>query len=134
MAPTPLDRPKIIKKRTNRFIRHQSDLYKRLHMSWRRPKGIDNTQRRRFKGTQRMPRIGYGSAQKTKYRNPDGFYPFVVTNTRDLEMLLMHNRKYSAVIAHNLSIRKRKKIVTRAAQLNVKVANAGARLSKQEHE
>lgn len=35
-------------------------------------------------------------------------------------MLLMHNRKYAAEIAHNVSVRKRKDIVARALQLNVR--------------
>ena len=46
----------------------------------------------------------------------------------------MHNRKYAAVIAHNLSSRKRIKIVERARQLNVKVVNKAARTTKEENE
>ena len=29
-----------------------------------------------------------------------GFYKFVVHNSKELELLLMHNRKYAAEIAH----------------------------------
>merc|ERR550514_1136303 len=134
MAPTPLTRPKKIKKHPNAFIRHQSDRFMRMAPSWRRPKGIDSSQRRRFKGTAKMPRIGYGTAQKTKFRRPDGFLDFKVTCPGDLELLLMHNRKYAATLAANLSIRTREAIVERADQLNVKVTNGYARLRTEEAE
>jgi large subunit ribosomal protein L32e len=44
-------------------------------------------------------------------------------------MLLMHNDKFAAVIAHNLNAKKRKEIVERAAQIGVKVMNRAARLT-----
>jgi len=46
----------------------------------------------------------------------------------------MHNRTYAAEIAHNVSVRKRKEIVARALQLNVKVLNGKARVSTEESE
>merc|ERR1712142_1160197 len=69
----PLYKPKILKKRNKKFIRHQSDRYKKLKPNWRKPKGIDNRVRRRFKGQYLMPNIGYGSTKKTKHMLPDGF-------------------------------------------------------------
>mmetsp|Transcript_19565 Transcript_19565/g.45748 ORF Transcript_19565/g.45748 Transcript_19565/m.45748 type:complete len:88 (-) Transcript_19565:37-300(-) len=41
-GPTPLVKRNIIKKRTKKFIRHQSDRFDRVSESWRRPKGIDS--------------------------------------------------------------------------------------------
>jgi large subunit ribosomal protein L32e len=79
-----------------------------------------------------MPKIGYGSAKKTRHILPNGFRKFVISNVRELDLLLMHNRTYAAEIAHNVSSKKRVALLERAAQLNVKVINAGARLRSQE--
>lgn len=58
---TPLPKPNIVKKRTKKFARHQSDQFIRIRdSSWRKPKGIDSRVRRRFKGTLPHPKIGYG--------------------------------------------------------------------------
>merc|ERR1711976_504886 len=89
MVIRPLNKTKIFKKRTKKFIRHQSDRYVKLRTSWRKPKGIDNRVRMRFKGQYLMPNIGFGSAKKTKHVCPDGFKKFLVHNVRELEVLLM---------------------------------------------
>jgi large subunit ribosomal protein L32e len=131
---TSLNRTKIIKKRRNKFTRHQSDRYVSVKEAWRKPKGIDNRVRRRFKGQIEMPKIGYGSNKKTKFLNPDGFKSFLVKNVKELELLLMHNRSFSALVAKNVSSKKRIAICERAKQLDIKVINANARVKTQENE
>merc|ERR1712189_102402 len=108
---------KIVKKRTKRFIRHQSDRYVKVQASWRKPKGIDNRVRRRFKGQYLMPSIGYGSNKKTRHICPDGYKKFLVHNVRELEV--MQNKTFAAEIAHDVSSKKRKTIVERAQQLSI---------------
>lgn len=171
MTIRPAYRPKIVKKRTKRFIRHQSDRYGKLAVSiwnlfilefvrrsssalcfsttcyilltllfflfqpnWRKPKGIDNRVRRRFKGQYLMPNIGYGSNKRTRHMLPNGFKKFLVHNVKELEVLLMQNRVYCGEIAHNVSSKKRKEIVERAKQLSIRLTNPNGRLRSQENE
>jgi len=132
---TPLAKRSIVKKRTKVFVRHNSERFFKLRrVTWRKPHGIDSVVRRRMKSNAPMPTIGFGSAKKTRHLLPSGFMKFRVANPRDLELLLMHNRRYAAEIAHNVSTRKRKAIVDRAVALNIKVTNGNAKLRTEENE
>ncbi|KAH6777814.1 Ribosomal protein L32e [Perilla frutescens var. frutescens] len=128
----PLLDKRIIKKRVKKFKRTQSDRFVSVKTNWRRPKCIDSRVRRKFKGSVLMPNIG--SDKKTRHYLPNGFKKFFVHNVKELEFLMMHNRKYCAEIAHNISTRKMKDIVERAAQLDIVVTNKLARLQSQEDE
>merc|ERR1739845_278216 len=130
----PLTKPKIVKKRTKKFIRHQSDRYVKIAKSWRKPKGIDNRVRRRFQGQFLMPNIGYGSNKKTKHICPDGYKKFLIHNVKELEVLMMQNKTFAAEIAHDVSSKKRKTIVDRAQQLSIHITNPNARLRSEENE
>ena len=130
---TPLKTKTIVKKRTKKFARHQSDQFIRIRdSSWRKPKGIDGRVRRRFKGAIPMPSVGYGSDKQTRNIHPNGFKSVVINNVDELEMLMMHNRTYAATVAHSVSSRVRKEIVQRAEQLAIRVTNAHAKLSSEE--
>merc|ERR1712238_442554 len=107
----PIMKKTMVKKRSKKFARHQSDLFIRIRdSSWRNPKGIDGRVRRRFKGALPMPNIGYGTNKKTRNIMPCGFKSVVVANVTDLEMLMMHNRTYAATVAHSVSSRVRRQI------------------------
>ncbi|XP_044934164.1 large ribosomal subunit protein eL32-like [Mustela nigripes] len=130
----PLVKPKIVKKRTKKFIRPQSDRYVKIKHNWWKPRSIDNRVRRRFKGQILMPNIGYGSNKKTKHMFPSGFRKFLVHNVKELEVPLMCNKSYYAEIVHNVSSKNRKAIVQRAAQLAIRVTNFNSRLRSEENE
>merc|ERR1712228_618932 len=134
MAITPASKPKIVKKRTKKFTRHQSDRYNKLSRNWRKPKGIDNRVRRRFKGMYVMPNIGFGSAKNTRHMLPTGFRKVLVHNVKELEVLMMQNKKFCAEIAHGVSAPKRRQLVERAQQLAIRVTNPNGRLRSEENE
>jgi len=134
MVVQPLYTPTIVKKRTKRFKRHQCDRYRKVKPNWRKPKGIDNRVRRRFKGQILMPNIGYGSAKLTRHMLPNGFRKVLVRNVKELEVLMMMNRRYCAEIAHSVSSKKRKDIVERAKQLAIRLTNPNARIRSEENE
>ncbi|KAI5071707.1 hypothetical protein GOP47_0013958 [Adiantum capillus-veneris] len=81
-----------------------------------------------------MPNIGHGSNKKTRHVLPNRFTKFLVHNSAELDLLMMHNRKFCAEIAHNVSTLKRESIVEQAAQLKIGVTNGSARLRSQEDE
>eukprot|EP01065_Artemidia_motanka_P045334 TRINITY_DN663_c0_g2_i2.p2 TRINITY_DN663_c0_g2~~TRINITY_DN663_c0_g2_i2.p2 ORF type:complete len:129 (+),score=52.67 TRINITY_DN663_c0_g2_i2:64-450(+) len=124
----------VLKKKVNKFKRHHSDRYTRVGESWRKPRGIDSYVRRRWRGTLKMANIGFGSDKRTRNIHPDGLKHFNVSSQADLDMLLMHNKKYAAVIGHSVGARARKVIVARANELGVKVVNGKARVRKTEGE
>jgi len=134
MALTPAKRPKIVKKRVKKFTRHQSDRYDKVKRNWRRPKGIDNRVRRKFKGMYLMPNIGYGSAKATRHMMPSGFRKVLINNVKELEVLMMSNKTYCAEIASGVSAKNRKNLVERAAQLAIRITNPNARIRSEENE
>jgi len=79
-----------------------------------------------------MPKIGYGSNKKTRHLLPNGLKKLVVNNVKEVDLLLMHNKKFAAEIAHGVSSRNRITILTRAKALGIKVTNPTARLRAEE--
>jgi large subunit ribosomal protein L32e len=122
----------ITKKTDKTFLRWHAHRFQRLGQKWRRPRGIDNPLRRHYKGKGNTPGIGYGKDKKTKHMERNGLIKFVVHNLNELNLLMMHNRRYSAVVAHNVGAHTRKLIVARANELDIHVDNKAARLKSEE--
>ncbi|ELV12744.1 60S ribosomal protein L32 [Tupaia chinensis] len=130
----PLVKPKIIKKRTKSSSGTSQTEYAKIKCNWRKPRGTDNRVWRRFKGQILIPNISYRSNKKTKHMLPNGFWKFLVHNSKELEVLLICNKSYCAEIAHNILSKNRKAIMERAAQLATRVTNPNARLRSEENE
>lgn len=54
-----------------------------------------------------MPKIGNKQDKKTRHFLPCGFKKLLITNEKDLELLLMNNRTYCGEIANAIGVAKR---------------------------
>ena len=105
------------------FKRPESWRYKRLESTWRKPKGVDNHQRKqKSRGRPGIVKIGDGGPNAAKGLHPSGFTDNLVYNVNDLEKL---NPKTDGVrIGHSVGTKKRKEIMTKALEKKFKVFNA----------
>lgn len=129
MGVTSLIRGKKTVKRVKPFRRFHSDRYIRLDESWRKPRGIDNRTRRRYKSTPRLVKIGYRNERKTRY-TVRGFKKLLLRDPKDIELLLMNNRTHAGEISHSISAKKRVDILNRAKELNVRIINPSGKVRK----
>src|SRR2546426_10604633 len=79
------------------FVRQESWRYVRLAKNWRKPKGIDNHQRKQKKGWPALVRIGYGGTREVKrippsHKNHEFLYNvkrLVITGTKNLAIRIV---------------------------------------------
>jgi len=105
------------------FKRPESWRYKRLETTWRKPKGIDNHQRKqKSRGRPGLVKVGYGGPKIARGLHPSGYTDNLVYNINDLEKL---NPKTDGVrIGHSVGTKKRKEIVIKSIEKKFKIFNA----------
>ena len=115
-------RDEIAKNRPS-FVRQESWRYKRLHIQWRKPKGIDNRQRRQEGSSiPALVRVGYRGPKISRGLHPSGYTDNLVYNVNDLEKL---NPKTDGLrIGHSVGTKKRTQIILKAKERKFKVFNA----------
>ncbi|MGQ0377080.1 MAG: 50S ribosomal protein L32e [Nitrososphaerota archaeon] len=112
-----------ISKNRPTFVRQESWRYKRLHIQWRKPKGIDNRQRRQEGSSiPALVRVGYRGPKISRGLHPSGYTDNLVYNVNDLGKL---NPKTDGVrIGHSVGKKKRTQIIIKAKEKKFKVFNA----------
>ncbi len=105
------------------FQRGESWRYKRLETTWRKPKGVDNHQRKqKSRGRMGIVKVGYGGPKIAKGLHPSGFTDNLVFNINDLQKL---DPKIDGVrLGHSVGTKKRKEIIIKAIEKKFKVFNA----------
>ena len=112
-----------ISKNRPAFIRPESWRYKRLETTWRKPKGVDNHQRKqKSRGRPGIVKVGYGGPKNARGLHPSGYTDNLVFNSNDLDKL---NPKTDGVrIGHSVGTKKRTEIIVKAIEKKFKVFNA----------
>ena len=105
------------------FIRPESWRYVRLQTNWRKPKGIDNHQRKqKSRGRPGLVKVGYRGPKEARGLHPSGFTDNLVYNLNDLEKL--DPKKDGVRFGHSVGTKKRKEIVAKAIEDKFKIFNA----------
>ena len=119
---------KKVSKNRPKFIRPESWRYKRLETTWRKPKGVDNHQRKqKSRGRPGLVKIGYGGPRISKGLHPSGYTDNLVHNLQELAKL---DPKIDGVrLGHSLGTKKRKEILNIAIEKKFKVFNARVKQS-----
>ena len=116
-------REQVSSSRPKRFVRPESWRYKRLETNWRKPKGIDNHQRKqKSRGRPGLVKIGYGTPKIAKGLHPSGYTDNLVNNLNDLEKLNPKEDWFR--FGHSLCAKKRKELMNVAIEKKFKVFNA----------
>ncbi len=105
------------------FVRPESWRYVRLQTTWRKPKGVDNHQRKQLsRGRPGLVKAGYGGPVASRGLHPSGYTDNLVHNVAGLASI---DPKTDGVrLGHSVGRRKRLAIVSRASELGIKVFNA----------
>ena len=112
---------KRVKAKKPNFVRQESWKYIRLKENWRRPHGLDNKVRKRFKGWPARVSAGYRGPKSARALHPSGFEDVLVYNVDDMKQI---DATTQAVrIAHAVGQRKRIQILTEARKKKIVVLN-----------
>ena len=119
---------KKVSKNRPKFIRPESWRYKRLETTWRKPKGVDNHQRKqKSRGRPGLVKVGYGGPRISKGLHPSGYTDNLVHNLQELTKL---DPKIDGVrLGHSVGTKKRKEILKIAIEKKFKVFNARVKQS-----
>merc|ERR1712008_184832 len=85
---------KKIKKHKKQFKRLHCQRFKRVSANWRRPRGIDNPDRKRMNGGVALPRVGFRTAKIHRYRDKNNLKRVTVQNAEDIKMLASCTNEY----------------------------------------
>ncbi|HHV25395.1 MAG TPA: 50S ribosomal protein L32e [Methanosarcina sp.] len=105
------------------FKRAACHKFKRLDSNWRRPRGLQGKQRKKYVSKGALAQAGYGSPVAVKGLHPSGYSDVLISSAAELELV---DASYEAIrIASTVGARKRAIILIKAEELGIKVLNPG---------
>ena len=114
---------KVQKGKKPQFKRACSHKFKRLDSNWRRPRGSQGKQRRKYVSKGALAQVGYGSPAAVKGLHPSGYSDVLISSIAELELV---DPSYEAIrIAATVGARKKAIILAKAEELGIKVLNPG---------
>ena len=114
---------KVQKGKKPQFKRTCSHKFKRLDTNWRRPRGSQGKQRRKYVAKGALAQVGYGSPVTVKGLHPSGYSDVLISSVAELELV---DSSFEAIrIAATVGARKKAFILTKAEELGIKVLNPG---------
>jgi large subunit ribosomal protein L32e len=114
---------KVQKGKKPQFKRTCSHKFKRIDTNWRRPRGSQGKQRRKYVAKGALAQVGYGSPVAVKGLHPSGYSDVLISNAVELELV---DPLCEAIrIAATVGARKKTGILAKALELGIKVLNPG---------
>lgn len=114
---------KVQKGKKPQFKRTCSHKFKRLDDNWRRPRGSQGKQRRKYVAKGALAQVGYGSPAAVKGLHPSGYSDVLISSIAELELV---DPSYEAIrIAGTIGAQKKALILAKAEEAGIKVLNPG---------
>lgn len=114
---------KVQKGKKPQFKRAACHKFKRLDDNWRRPRGTQGKQRRKYVSKGALAQVGYGSPAAVKGLHPSGYSDVLISSIAELELV---DPSYEAIrIAAKIGARKKAIILAKASELGIRVLNPG---------
>ena len=114
---------KVQKGKKPQFKRTCSHKFKRLDTNWRRPRGSQGKQRRKYAAKGALAQVGYGSPAAVKGLHPSGYSDVLISSIADLELI---DPSFEAIrIARTIGAQKKAIILAKAEESGIKVLNPG---------
>jgi len=114
---------KVQKGKKPQFKRTCSHKFKRLDTNWRRPRGSQGKQRRKYVAKGALAQVGYGSPAAVKGLHPSGYSDVLISSIAELELV---DPSFEAIrIARTIGAQKKAVILAKAEELGIKVLNPG---------
>ena len=114
---------KVQKGKKPQFKRAACHKFKRLDTNWRRPRGTQGKQRRKYVSKGALAQVGYGSPAAVKGLHPSGYSDVLISSIAELELV---DPSYEAIrIAAKIGARKKAIILAKASELGIRVLNPG---------